>query len=1018
MATRTPMPRINRRGRYVIGLLTAVIALLTLGGWVVGLYTQYLWYDSVEYAGVFGTMVWTRVGMFGIAAVVMAVWVAAHLYLAYRFRPDTVPHTPEQQNMERYRATVEPKIGWWIAGAAALVGIFAGVSASGRWQEWLLFSNAGEFGHADPQFGMDAGFYVFKLPFYQYVVGLGFAMIVVGIIAAIGAHYLYGALRMSGRGDRITAAARWHLSCLIGAFILLKGVAYFLDRYALTLETNHIGLSGGGHTEMTALLPAKEILMFVTVLSALAVVVFSNAFARSLLVPGMAIGLVLVSAIALGGIYPMVVREVSVSPNVPEREGPYVQHTIDGTLYAFDMPEIDENTYDFGADGNANPNQLNDDENRAATVDYTRLMDPAIVSDAFTQKQQARGFHAFNEKLDVDRYADEDGDVQDYVVGVRELDLDRFAGAEDWVIRHNVFTHGYGFVAAPTNEVCQDGPFFASGSLLDLEDTSETDLEDIEDVDGVDGDGEDGSTDDDAETCRSSSDFIDIDRPQIYYGELNDEYAIVGSPEGEAPREYDRPAGGTTTDEGEAEEDGEEQVEGEDVYVTYEGEGGVDVSGFFHRLWYAWEFGEINFILSDQFNENSKLLYDRTPRERVQKVAPFLTVDADPYPTVIDGEVKWVLDGYTTTDSFPYSNQVDLQDATNDSYTNQGAAQHPSESINYMRNSVKVTVDAYDGSVDMYRFGEEDPILEVWDDAFGGIVDDYADMPEDLIEHLRYPNDQFKVQRDLLERFHVTDARTFIDDSERWDSPEDPTQDGVNLSPYYVLATFPEQEQPHFQLTSIFTPRNRDNVMSGMMTGHYAELEEDGETVLRPELSMYELTSTSIESTRQVHQDITSTPAVTEDLKLFDQPGTEVQWGNLLALPVGNGVMYVEPMYLKRQVSGGGVPLPLLRRVAVSYGGNIGYEDSFEEAVASVVEQYTGSPEEPDDEEPDEDDGEDGEEPDETGELSEDMQDALDRVDDAVEAMDQAMEDGDMAAYGEAMQELSDALAAYDEAKE
>ncbi|MGH8792161.1 MAG: UPF0182 family protein [Stackebrandtia sp.] len=1014
MATRTPMPRINRRGRYVIGLLAAVIALLTLGGWLVGLYTEYLWYQSVDYAGVFKTMLWSRVGLFAGVGALMAVWVAANLYVAFKFRPDTVPHTPEQQSMERYRSVIEPKVGLWIAGAAVLVGIFGGVSASGRWQEWLLFSNAKDFGHKDPVFNMDAGFYVFKLPFYEYLVGLGFALVVVGVIAAMGAHYLYGALRMSGRGDRITAAARWHLSILIGLFILLKGVAYYLDRFALTLEENHIGLTGGGHTEISALLPAKEILIFVTVLAAVAVVVFSNAFARTLVVPGMAIGLVVVSAIALGGVYPMVVREVSVSPNVPDKEGQYVQNTIDGTMYAFDVGDIDENTYSYGASPNADPNQLTSEDNKAATVDYTRLMDPAIVSDAFTQKQQARGFHAFNEKLDVDRYTDEDGNTQDYVVGVRELDLDRFEDADDWVISHNVYTHGYGFVGAPTNQVCQDGPFFESGSLLDLEETDESELEDIEGDEGQIGEGD---TEEESETCRSNSDFVEIDRPQIYYGELNDDYAIVGSPEGESPREYDRPAGGTTTDEGEEAEGEDEQVEGEDVYVTYEGSGGVDVSGFFNRLWYGWEFGEVNFLLSDQFNENSKLLYDRSPRERVQKVAPFLTADADPYPTVIDGKIKWVVDAYTTTDSFPYSNQVDLQEATNDSYTGAGTAQQPSESINYMRNSVKAVVDAYDGSVDLYRFGEPDPMLEVWNEAFGGVVKPESEMPEDLVDHLRYPNDQFKVQRDLLERFHVTDARTFIDGSEYWDSPEDPTQDGVNLSPYYVLAQFPEQEQPNFQLTSTFTPRERDNVLSGMMTGHYEEVEEDGETVLRPSLSMYELTSTNIVSTHQVHQDITSTPEVTERLKLYDQPGTEVVWGNLLALPVGDGVMYVEPMYLKRQGSEGGAALPLLRHVAVAYGGHIAFEDSFQESVAAVVAQYTGSGDEEPDEGEGDQEGEEGEGEDQA-EVSPEMQEALDDIDKAVVALDKAMQDGDMAAYGEALQQLSDAMDKYEKAKE
>ncbi|MGH8880337.1 MAG: UPF0182 family protein, partial [Stackebrandtia sp.] len=222
MATRMPMPRINRRGRYVLIGLVAIIALLTIGGWLTGLYTSYLWYDSVGYTGVYSTMVWTRGLMFGVFGVALALWTSANLYLAYRFRPDSVPHTPEQQNMERYRNAINARIGWAVGGLGALVGVFAGISAQGRWQEWLLFSNSRKFGVSDPEFNVDAGFYVFELPFWRYLVDVGFTMVVIGIIAALGAHYLYGAVRLSGRGERVSAAARWHLSILVGLFVLLK----------------------------------------------------------------------------------------------------------------------------------------------------------------------------------------------------------------------------------------------------------------------------------------------------------------------------------------------------------------------------------------------------------------------------------------------------------------------------------------------------------------------------------------------------------------------------------------------------------------------------------------------------------------------------------------------------------------------------------------------------------------------------------------------------------------------------
>ena len=531
------MPRINRRGRYILGLLVGVIALLTVAGWVVNLYTEYLWYDSVGYTGVFSTQIWTKVLMFLVFAVVVGVWTAANLYVAWRFRPDAVPDTPEQRSMERYRSILDPKIGWWIAGVGALIGVFAGVAAQDRWQLWLLFSNSREFGRTDPVFQVDAGFYVFDLPFYEYLIGVGFTMIVLGILAALGTHYLYGAVRLSGHGDRITTVARWHLSILIALFVVMKAVAYYFDRYALTLEESQVtdpSVTGGGYTAITALLGAKEILIFVCVLAAVAVVVFSNFWARSLLGPGMALGLVLISAIAIGGVYPFAIQQLEVAPNAPQKEAEYVGYTIDGTMFAYGMDEMVRE--DLSVDGSPNAAALAAD---TGTVPFTRLLDPSIVSDAFTQKQQARGFHDFNDKLDVDRYVNADGEIQDYVVGVRELNPAQLAN-QDWTVRHTIYTHGYGLVAAPTNRVCDSGPYFESGSLLELEDTDESAVED----------GEDPTQDSDTSSaCRSSEDFIDITHPQIYFGELNDDYAIVGVPEGESPREYDRPSGGLTTED-------------------------------------------------------------------------------------------------------------------------------------------------------------------------------------------------------------------------------------------------------------------------------------------------------------------------------------------------------------------------------------------------------------------------------------------------------------------------------------
>lgn len=973
----------------MLGLLAGVIAFLTVAGWFVSLYTQYLWFDSVGYTRVFSTEIWTRVWMFVAIGGVMAIWAGANLFVAYRFRPDSVPHTPEQQSMERYRSLLEPRIGWWIAGVALIVGGFAGVSAQNRWQQYLLFANSREFGRTDPIFDVDAGFYVFELPFWQYLTGVGFTLVVVGIIAALGAHYLYGAVRMSGRGERITTAARVHLSILIGLFVLLKAVAYYLDRFALTLQENDVtNLTGGGYTEITALLPAKEILIVVAVMAAVAVVVFSNFYARSLLVPGMALGLVLLSAIAIGGIYPFAIKQIEVKPNVPQAEGDYVQHTIEGTLYGYALEGTvndDEHKYNITVNGNADPNVVADDEN---TRPYLRLLDPSIVSDTFTQMQQAKGFHDFNGKLDIDRYTDADGNVRDYVVGVRELNPSKFnEDQQDWTVRHTRYTHGYGFVAAPTTRVVCDGrPYFVSGSLTNLSDEGD---------EAVDNE------------CRAAKDFIDIERPEIYFGELNNDYAIVGIPDGSEPREYDRPAQGTTSEDG---AEGDEKVQGEDTYVTYDGTGGVDVSSLWRRAVYAWEFGAMQFLLSDVFNENSKLLYDRNPRQRVEKVAPFLTVDSDPYPVVVDGRIKWVLDAYTSSASFPYSEVTDFGDSTSDSYSGQGTVNQSNKPVNYLRNSVKATVDAYDGTVELYEYDETDPILKVWNSAFGGIVQPRDETPEELVEHFRYPVDQFKLQRDVLQRFHVTDARTFIDATDVWEAPDDPTSsDGVAQPPYYVLAQLPEQDNPEFQLTTTFSPRQRSNALAGVLSGYY---DADG----NPVLNLYEIGASGsnlIESPAQVHQTLTGSQDVAEDLKLWNQEGSKVRFGNLLTLPLGNGILNVEPVYLERESASGGTGLPRLQKVMVSYGNLYAYENTLEDAIASLVAQYTGTPTPEDPEDPEEP-GDEPEEP--ADEVSPEVKAALEKIDKAIADLRQAQSDGDFEAQGKALADLDAAMKEYDEA--
>ncbi|MGH3741506.1 MAG: UPF0182 family protein, partial [Micromonosporaceae bacterium] len=787
MVMKNPLPQVSRRGRVAVSVAVILVALYILLSWGVRVRTDWLWYSEVGYTEVFGKQLTTRLMLFGLFGGLVGLWTAGNLYLAYRLRPVLRPNSPEQLNLDRYRMRVTPRIGLYITLVSAFVGLIAGLSAQGRWQQWLLFWNAREFGRKDSQFHLDIGFYVFEYPFWRFLLGMAFTGVVIGVLGALFLHYLYGGVRLQGAGDRMSTAARAHLSGLVGLFVILKAIAYFLDRYGLVLGYNNaVETAGAGYTDINALLPAKEILVWISVIAAVAVLVFSNAFARNLVWPGMALALVVVSAIAIGGVYPWGVQTFEVNPNLVDKEAPYISRAITATRHAYGLQDVARDPY--AADNVTPPADL---AGNSETADSVRLLDPSIVADTYTQLQQVRGFYDFNDTLDVDRYETPDGKASDYVVGVRELNSDRLTGSQtNWLNKHTVFTHGYGFVAAPANDPCGSQPRFVSGFLAES---------------STDGDSQ-------AAKCSSPSPIFDVKRPQIYYGELLKDYSVVGkSAKGSADREFDRP-----TAAGE---------KGEQVNTTYQGKGGVPVGSYLRRLMYGWQYGEVNFLLSERFNENSKLLYVRNPRDRVEKAAPFLTVDGDPYPAVVNGRIKWIVDGYTTASTYPYSDSVNLQEAASDALTGRGTAVQAGKEINYIRNSVKATVDAYDGSVKLYEWDKQDPVLKAWDQAFGGdVVEPKSSIPEDLAQHFRYPEDLFKVQRDLLVSYHVSDPKEFFSADDFWKVPEDPIDpdSGESQPPFYLLANLSEKRQgdPTFQLTTAVTPQGRQN-LAALISGYY-----------------------------------------------------------------------------------------------------------------------------------------------------------------------------------------------------
>ncbi|WP_369140039.1 UPF0182 family membrane protein [Modestobacter versicolor] len=878
-----PVPTLSRRAKLVIGVVAVLLVLFTVIGTLTNVYVDYLWFDETNYTEVFWTELQTRALLFAVAGVATGGLVALAVYLAYRFRPTFRPMSLEQQNLERYRQSLEPRRKAVITAIGVVLGLFAGFTAQSSWQTWLTFRNSTDFGQTDPQFGRDISFFVFDYPFYRLVLGFGFAIVLLALIGSLLTHYVFGGVRLQTPGQKLTGAARVQLSVLLGVFVALKAVAYWLDRYSLVYSNRGDFFTGASYTDVNALLPAKNILVFVAAICAIAF--FANIFFRNTVLPAAALVLLLFSSLVIGVAFPAIMQQFVVRPSADQKEQVYTERAIGSTLDAYGLSDIEYVNYaqdqTEGADADAALAALRND---TQTIPNARLLDPNVLTATFTARQQIRNVYGFPEKLDIDRYT-VDGVTSDYVVAVRELNSSGLSENQgSWINRHTVYTHGNGFVAAPANQVVagQEGgePNFTTGDLPTRGD-------------------------------------IEVEQAGIYYGELlnnggTDVYSVVG---GDEPREFDRPEGGS--DEGQ-------------INSTYDGEGGVSIGSFFRQLTYAIYYRERNFLLSGAVNDQSKVLYVRDPLDRVEKAAPFLTVDGDPYPAVIDGRVQWLLDGYTTSDAYPYSEQQSLGEAATDALTGTGTTALPDQQFNYIRNSVKATVDAYDGTVRLYAWDEEDPVLATYMKAFPGTVEPRSEMSEELISHVRYPEDLFKLQRDVLTRYHVSDPIDFYNQNDRWQVSADPTQSGTSSDaqpPYYILAQRPDDEEASFQLTSALNAFERDNLSA------FISASSDPDTY--GEIQVLRLPgNTPYRGPRQVQNSFTTNNQVRPDLTLFNSENSRAVFGNLLTLPIGNaGLLYVEPLYVEGT---GENAFPLLQKVLVNYADRIGYANTLSEALDQV----------------------------------------------------------------------------------
>lgn len=930
MVTHIPTAGTGRRRLLII--VIAVVAGLALAFTALsGFFIDVLWFREVGFSQVLWTVLRTKVLLGLVFGIAFFGLLYANLWIVRRITPRYHPLTPEQEIIERYRMQFEPYAWWLLPLFAAVIAFFVGLGVTTQWQTFLLWRNSSgiSFGSTEPLFDRDAAFYVFSLPWLKFLQGWLFSALVGVLFITALAHYLWGGIRpgAQGIGEKVTPQVKAHLSVLLGLIMFVKAWGYYLGQFDLLTSGRGV-VTGASYTDVNAQLPALRILIFIAI--ACAVLFLVNIRLRGWALPVIAVGLLALVSITAGAAYPAFVQRFRVTPQEFQRERQYIEYNIDATQRAFG---IDPSSVTSTSRAIGDSVTADDLESNETTIANIRLWRPDILKDNYTSLQRFRAYYSFND-IDVDRYEIE-GERRVVMISAREVSQAEIpTGGRTWQNEHLVYTHGFGVVASQVNSATSEGqPIF---TLRDIPPTGQPPLE---------GNGQ-----------------------RVYFGEGaegNASFVIVNS--GADELDYQ----GTASDD-------QEQVSA----PAYTGDGGIPIGGFFQRALFAWRFRDVNLLISGLVEDDSRIMIYRDIAERVPKAAPFLQFDADPYAAVVDGRLVWIWDAYTTTDQFPYSQPVDLAEATQ--HLLQDGAPGLRGDANYIRNSVKVVVDAYEGSMTYYVV-EEDPIIRAWSAAFPDLFTPVSEASEELVAHFRYPESLFQVQADRYTSYHVTDPSVFYQQQDFWALPDDPTvpageAGGALMRPYYVLMRLPGETEESFVLVLPFTPEGRQNMVAWM-----AARSDPGEDY--GELVSFQFPSgVNVDGPIQVFARINQDSVFARERTLLDQSGSQIQFGDFLVVPIEDSLLYVQPVYVRSDQENA---IPELRFVAVVNGSEIGLGATLAEALAgSIGEPVTPPP-----------DGGDGGEPPPTGTVDEQVAALLQEAEDHFAAAEEALRAGDLATY-------------------
>ena len=909
------------RGRAIF---FGILLFLVFGGAAMSrFYTDLLWFQEVGFESVLWKTIAVRLLVGAVVGLAVAIVVWLNLTLASRmapaYRTDRLDLGGRRDPFEEYRDFLTPRLASFRTLIAGGVGFLVGATAGASWRTYLLWANRVEFGEVDPQFGRDIGFYIFELPFYNLILSWAWVALVAALVLSAFMHFFHGAIRAERGLSAVMPKALGHLSVLLGLLAVVKAGQYWLGTYALNFSDRGV-VTGASYTDVHAQLPALRLLAIISLFSAVLFLV--NIRMRRVSLPLAAVGIWVLVSVLAGGLWPWSVQRFSVEPQEPQRERPYIARNIASTRAGFGLSDVEDRP--FAARVGLTAEDLEDNE---ILLQNVRLWDPDILAIAYRQVQSIRPYYDFPD-VDIDRY-EVDGQTRQVLLSGRELSLAELGEtSSSWTNLHLNYTHGYGVVASLANEATEAGaPQFL-----------------VREVPGVVAEG---------------AESLQLEQERLYYAEAFDtsDYSVVNTDQ----QEIDFPTEGERAQR-----------------FRYDGDGGIPMGGLFRRIAFALREGDPNLVLSGLINEDSKILIYREVRDRVLRAAPFLALDHDPYFAVVDGQPRWIFDAYTTSPYYPYSQRFRISDLVQDS--DHGGL---GGDVNYIRNSVKVVVDAYNGTMDYYVIDENDPLIQAWRGAFPDLFTTEAPS-ESLRAHFRYPEDLFDIQSQVFLRYHMNDPADFYAREDEWALPLLEESDVVPAT--YLLINLPGETEEEFVITRPFTPRAKNNMIALMVARSDPEVYGELLTLQLPRQA-------SIVGPKQVNNLLNQDPRISETRTLLGESGSDLIFGSLTVLPIDESILYIQPLFVEAEDGG----IPELKFTALVHGEEVAFEETFDEALASLFDLEAPT------EEPTEEPGEEpGEEPAPSGRLEEIVAEASEVYAEAQEALAA----GDFARYGELIEEL------------